>query len=86
VHPLVVELKLVPEALHIRFEYLTQLHIVSAETRNGDKSVLSNLFPGDAGIVSPNAADSLLSSQLTFEDSQKRPFKYGWPSDDKWRK
>mmetsp|Transcript_12843 Transcript_12843/g.21802 ORF Transcript_12843/g.21802 Transcript_12843/m.21802 type:complete len:441 (-) Transcript_12843:975-2297(-) len=76
VHPLVVELKLVPEALHIRFEYLTQLRIVSAETRNGDKSVLSNLFPGDAGIVSPNAANSLLSSQLTFEDSQKRPFKW----------
>jgi len=76
VHPLVVELKLVPEALHIRFEFLPQLRIVCAETLSGDETTLINLFPGDAGIVSPNTANSLLSTQLSFEHSKKRPFKW----------
>eukprot|EP00740_Mantoniella_antarctica_P006066 CAMPEP_0181355144 /NCGR_PEP_ID=MMETSP1106-20121128/3740_1 /TAXON_ID=81844 /ORGANISM="Mantoniella antarctica, Strain SL-175" /LENGTH=407 /DNA_ID=CAMNT_0023467859 /DNA_START=89 /DNA_END=1308 /DNA_ORIENTATION=+ len=63
-HPLAVELALSP-AVTLTFRYLTALHIVTVEAHAPEASpvldddLLVNLFPGDAGDDTPNAANKL---------------------------
>lgn len=56
-HPLSIKLHLPDVMLHVVFEFLPTLRVVCAEGRVGDvphETILVNLFPGDAGITSPN--------------------------------
>mmetsp|Transcript_46317 Transcript_46317/g.88394 ORF Transcript_46317/g.88394 Transcript_46317/m.88394 type:complete len:434 (-) Transcript_46317:2021-3322(-) len=76
-HPLSIKLHLPDVMLHVVFEFLPTLRVVCAEGRVGDvphETILVNLFPGDAGITSPNTANALICQALTFEGTTNRPF------------
>jgi len=67
---------LVPEQVSLHFTYLTNLHVVCAGSSHADTTLLVNLFPADSGLASPNSANTLLATELSFDKAPARP--YAW--------